>query len=113
MANKQRDAKREGGWRELLARQAASGLSVRAFCRREKLHESSFYAWRRTIAERDRESVIDAEPAFVPAVVTSGPPDETSIAVELSSGCVLRLSGSTAIEQLADLVIALQERGAR
>jgi hypothetical protein len=28
-------------------------LSVRAFCQRERLTESGFYAWRRTIGERD------------------------------------------------------------
>ena len=38
-----------------LARRAASGLSVAAFCRREKLSQPSFYSWRRTIAQRDRQ----------------------------------------------------------
>ena len=44
MANKRRDAGKERFWREVLKRQAASGLSVRAFCRRESLTESAFYA---------------------------------------------------------------------
>ena len=34
--------------------QAAGGQDVRAFCRVRGLTETSFYAWRRTIAERDR-----------------------------------------------------------
>lgn len=55
MANKQRDPRREARWRQILAKQAASGLSVREFCRRQKLTEASFYFWRRTIAERDGE----------------------------------------------------------
>lgn len=55
MANRNRDAGRERFWRSTLTRQAASGLSVRAFCRQEELAESAFYAWRRTIAQRDRE----------------------------------------------------------
>ena len=55
MANRSRDAGREGFWRATLKRQAASGLSVRAFCRQHNLAESNFYAWRRTIAERDQE----------------------------------------------------------
>ena len=37
MANRRRDAERESFWRGVLARHAASGLSVAAFCRREKL----------------------------------------------------------------------------
>ncbi len=55
MANKRRDAGKERFWRDVLKRHAASGLSVRAFCEREKLTESAFYAWRRTLAERNTE----------------------------------------------------------
>ena len=37
MSSSQRDPARERFWREATSRQAASGLSVREFCRREKL----------------------------------------------------------------------------
>jgi hypothetical protein len=38
-------------WRELLARQACSGLSAQAFCQRERLNVNTFYGWRlRTVA---------------------------------------------------------------
>jgi hypothetical protein len=50
MANGKRDAGKEALWREVLARQAESGLSVAEFCRREKLGQPSFYAWRRALA---------------------------------------------------------------
>jgi len=53
MANHERDAAKERFWRDVLKRQAKSGLSVRAFCQRERLTESAFYAWRRTVAERN------------------------------------------------------------
>jgi hypothetical protein len=46
MANAMRDAARERFWRDVLKRQPASGLSVRAFCRKEQLAESAFYGWR-------------------------------------------------------------------
>jgi hypothetical protein len=55
MAKSQRDAAKEGRWRDFVKRHAASGLSVREFCRRESLTESAFYAWRRTIGERVRK----------------------------------------------------------
>ena len=56
MARRQsRDPHKEAMWRERVDRQSRSGLSVRAFCRRENLPESAFYFWRRTIAQRDRE----------------------------------------------------------
>ncbi|HZZ70664.1 MAG TPA: hypothetical protein VFE24_00305 [Pirellulales bacterium] len=51
MANKLRDAAKERFWRDVLKRFAASGLSVRTFCRDEKLAESAFYAWRRKVVE--------------------------------------------------------------
>jgi len=106
MANTRRDAAKEAYWRGVVERQVTSGLSVRHFCRNEQLTESQFYAWRRTIAERDG----DAQPAFVRAAVTKEAAQGSSIAIELPAGCVLRFSGSHATEQLADLVVALQSR---
>lgn len=111
MAKHRQDPAKEAYWRKVLKRFAASGLSVREFCQREQLTESQFYAWRRTIGERDDAG--NAQPAFVPAVVTEEAARESSIAVELPSGCVLRFSGAHATEQVADLVVALQSRGVR
>ncbi len=53
MANKQYDGDKEQYWRDVLRRQAGSGLSVAEFCRGEGLSQPSFYAWRRTISQRD------------------------------------------------------------
>ena len=111
MARRQRDPAKEAFWRDVLRRFAASGLSVRAFCKLERLAEPAFYAWRWTIGERD--AAAPSQPAFVPAVVTAQPRSESSIAIELAGGCVLRFSGTRATEQLADLVLALQSRGGR
>ena len=92
----------------MLGRFSTSDLRVRDFCRREQLNESAFYAWRRTIVERDDAGV--SGPAFVPAVVTEGASREASVAVEVAGGCVLRFSGPLAAEQLADLIVALRSR---
>jgi hypothetical protein len=111
MANRERDAAKERRWRDLVKRQAVSGLSVREFCRREQLAESAFYVWRRTIVERDEASHARRKAsAFVPAVVTEEPRHEASLAFELPGG-VLRFVGPT--EQLADLILALQARAVR
>ncbi len=40
-------SERELFWRGKLTEFVASGLSIRAFCRREGLAESAFYFWRR------------------------------------------------------------------
>lgn len=47
---------KEQWWRAVIERQRASGLSIRRFCRGEKLSEPSFYSWRRELLRRDRES---------------------------------------------------------
>lgn len=57
-----RDLERERSWRALVDRQRLSGLSVRGFCRREVVSEASFYAWRRELLRRDRESSSGQRP---------------------------------------------------
>jgi len=41
-------------WRGMLDRQAASGLSVRQFCREEQVSEASFHSWKRKLTLGDR-----------------------------------------------------------
>ena len=53
MARKSRDPALERAWRERVARWAASGLSVRAFCRQQGLIETSFYYWKRELRARE------------------------------------------------------------
>lgn len=109
MAKLQRDAERERRWREVLSRQASSGLSVRDSCRREGVKEASFYAWRRTIGERDGEST----PAFLPVAVSDPAKGELSIAIELIGGRVLKLPTTTPAAWLAELLLALEARPER
>ena len=114
MANKNRSGEREAYWRDVLARFHASGLSVRAFCQSEKLAETAFYFWRRTLAERDgtprpRPKRIAASPAFLPVAIRRDAPARTSdLTLELPSGIVLRFSDATPAERVAALVRALE-----
>jgi transposase-like protein len=39
-------------WRQLIAQQEQSGVSVRAFCRQHRTSEHSFYQWRKRVAAR-------------------------------------------------------------
>ena len=115
MARGRRDAGREVFWREVVGRQAASGLGVRAFCRQDKLAESAFHWWRREIARRDaskrparRPSTRPAKPpAFLPVVV-EGQRQEEAITIELAGRRVLRLPGSTPAGRVAEVVQALE-----
>jgi hypothetical protein len=107
MANGKRDSKREAFWRGVLARQRESGISVRAFCRREKVSEPSFYAWRRVVCQRDQQR---SRPAFVPLVVSEYQDGNAAelITIDLRGGRVLRLPACIAADRLAELVHAIE-----
>ncbi|MBV9383095.1 MAG: hypothetical protein JO242_20810 [Streptosporangiaceae bacterium] len=82
----QRPSRKEAFWRQILRQWQSSGLSVRAFCAVHGLGEANFYAWRRTIAQRDGQTA-----AFVPVRVVPDPPaepaaDEAGRALELVVG---------------------------
>ena len=85
------------------------------FCRREGLSQPSFYAWRRTIAQRDGRRANHSDSGaravgFLPVRLREvAPRVEASITIELSEGLVLRLAESTPAERVAELVRALQE----
>ena len=111
MANTKRDATKEAFWRDAIRRQAASGLSVREFCRRHRLSEPSFYERRRTYRERDAHRPA-TPPAFVPVIVPderpTGPAVGPGLVLELRGGRALRLPGSMAVDRVVELVRALE-----
>jgi hypothetical protein len=88
---------------------------VAEFCRREGLSQPSFYAWRRTIAQRDsakRSKPRQPAPGFLPVRLSDAAPRvgvEASITIELAEGLVLRLSEATPAVRVAELVRALEE----
>jgi hypothetical protein len=106
MANTIRDPNREKVWRQIVTRHAKSGLTVRQFCHRERLHESAFYFWRRTIQDRGPKRCTRKQPAFVPLVL-GDVPGAAGITLELRGGRSLRLSESFPVDRLATLVRAL------
>lgn len=57
-----RDLEKEWTWRAVLDRQRQSGLSVRAFCERDRISEASYYVWRRELQRRDQESPSGRQP---------------------------------------------------
>lgn len=63
-----RSSSKEQFWRRMMRLWRGSGLSVRAFCEEQGFSQPSFYAWRRTLAERDSAAV-----PFVPVTVTAEP----------------------------------------
>jgi hypothetical protein len=66
--NQRPESSKERFWRRMMRQWRSSGLCVRAFCEQHALAEPSFYAWRRTIAQRD---ALSNAPAFLPVQVIS------------------------------------------
>ena len=71
--------------------------------------EPAFYAWRRTIEERDGNRTPSVKtgavkrPAFVPVAVTGESRRESGLVIELAGGRVLRLPESITAQRLAEL----------
>jgi hypothetical protein len=51
-----RQRRGESAWREIVARQTTSGLTVQAFCEREEIKAVSFYGWRSRLREESQEA---------------------------------------------------------
>lgn len=119
MANKRRDRGKERYWQRQLAGWRRSGLSVRDYCRSERLSEPSFYAWRRVLAERARPGAASsgkptasatAPPAFVPVRLIAEEASTAAAALEvvLRGGRVVRVPAGFAAAALRELVAVLE-----
>lgn len=106
-----RDAAKEKFWRQTLRQFAAGGQSVRAFCAERGLSEPSFYAWRRTLAERDAAGMKVASPArpapaFLPIRLTDAANGRLEIV--LAGGVRIRLRPPVDPATLAQVVATLR-----
>jgi hypothetical protein len=120
MANRNRDADKDQYWRLVMEEFRGSGLGVREFCRREGLRESSFYAWRRELGNRDAQRLArpkvsrpnrngkqaqkSATSALV-EVVTRPTARSQAIEIETPAGYTIRL-GQEADRELVASVLA-------
>lgn len=115
----ERDFRKEHFWRQQVRQWRGSGLTIRAFCRQQGLSEASFYAWRRTLAQRDPQTRCrprqqghgraDRPPAFVPVQVVPALP-AASLEVVLSPGRVVRVPPGFDAATLRQLLALLEER---
>jgi hypothetical protein len=103
----------EHTWRLRLRRQATSGLSISAFCKREQVSTASFYAWRRRLAAPPTDGSPDP-PLFLPLRLDPPPrPEETTPAhgfeIELPHHVRLRCTAAPEPQWLGRLVAALAD----
>jgi hypothetical protein len=99
---RERDEGKAARWARLVREQERTGESVRGFCLRRGLSESSFHAWRRELGLRNRET-------FTPVTVTSvGEGRGEGIEVVLSGDRSLRVHRGFDEETLRRLVACLE-----
>ncbi len=114
-----RDGSKERFWRDMMRQWQRSGQAVREFCVEKGLSEACFYAWRRTIAERDehaarpdsgrddRSEVAEA-PVFVPVHVTRNAV-ASALEVVIGTKRVVRVSPGFDPATLRGLLAILEE----
>jgi transposase-like protein len=79
----QRSGGKERFWRTMVRQWRRSGQTARAFCVAHDLSEPSFYAWRRTLAQRDAEAVHFVPVKVVPERASASAADQASVGLEL------------------------------
>ena len=88
-------------WRQRIAKQRRSQLSVAAFCGQEGVSPKSFYAWRRRL--REKEGAAAPAALFVPVelLLSSG------VRIELPGGAVLMLPAESPLELMTTAIRAV------
>jgi transposase-like protein len=123
-----RDRGKERFWRRLLQLWQRSGRTIRAFCAEHGVSEPSFFAWRRTIAERDQRhtalpdfrtgdchdaqhTATTRQPTFVPLRIVPAPTGELPRAFEvvLHGDRVVRVPAGFDAASLRQLLAILEE----
>jgi len=89
-------------WRERIAEQARSGLSIKQFCKDRGIAEHAFYAWRRRLRESEpvRFALVDrAEAPHAP---------EWNLELTLLTGERLRIGAGVDVATLRTVLEALR-----
>ena len=101
-------ASRREFWRQAVARQRRSGLSIHRFCEQESLATATFYHWKRRLVAPSGGTLepvgfapVQVQPEIVPAAVPG------VIEIVLPHDRRVRLTGAVDRQQLADVLAVL------
>lgn len=113
-----KSVEKESNWRELIKRQAVSGLSIRRFCAKEGVSQPSFYAWRRRFREEDnglgarqsrsrKDERVGRRP-FIPLTLLESP---AGLEIVHPHGYQIRVTGGVDADTLRQVLHVLDGRG--
>ena len=114
-------------WRQVLARQQASGLTVPAYCAAHGLSQANFYRWQRVLAQRPERRAVprptpprrsthppqaETLPLFVPLdALDVATATRAALEVVLADGRVVRVRPGFDAATLGQRVACLEGRG--
>src|ERR1700687_1325909 len=100
----ERAATKNEQWRERIAEQERSGLSVKQFCKEQGLTECSFYAWRKRLRGQGpvRFALVER------GAVRQEPATEASLELVLATGERLRIGSGVDAATLRTVLDALR-----
>jgi hypothetical protein len=99
---------RQEFWRQVVARQRKSGLSIRRFCEQEGLATATFYIWKRRLGQGTAGTLVPVGFAPVQVVPESTPATAAgSMEIVLPHDRRIRLTGVVDRQQLAEVLAAL------
>ena len=114
-------AQKEAYWRDIVKRQADSGLSVRRFCAEQDISEASFYGWRKKLARRDQEEAPAKSRAWRtgseksanghPFISLAMADSVRGLEIVHPLGYRVRITGDVNAKSLKQVLDALEERG--
>jgi hypothetical protein len=98
-------------WQQVLARQRASGLSIKAFCARDGVSYQSFFLWKRKFAGEAAAGALTREKVtFAPVTVVSEAAMHSPgghIEIELPGDRRVRVQGPVDKQALSDVLAVL------
>jgi len=112
MGKSRRRSESESFWRLTIDQQRNSGLSVRQFCRGQRLSESSFHYWNRKLdsPQPDEHSPSGHAAAIVPVEVVNNDSvgDHGIVEIRTPAGMTLRCSASLGSQAIASVISAIE-----
>jgi len=115
MSKKQKESKKDQRqfWQMALETWQASAMSVSKFCEAEGLSESSFYIWRKKLAQADDAVTDEQKKLSSPEFIEVAMPKNNPAALELvlSSGNTLRIGFGADSATLNDVISVLKQVG--
>ncbi len=124
----QPEPNREAHWRAIIQKRLQSGLSIREFCRQQKLSTSIFHRWKRKIATQDGRPLngksnkntvskqnknVTSKPTFIPIAIDSTPTlqpqiEQPQVEILYASGTIVRIASGCDEKTISVILKAME-----